>query len=1189
MAVELATGYVSVVPSAEGIGAKLSALLGGPSASAGEDAGKKAGGGFASGLGTAVKVLAVPALAVGIGAGLVDLGAKFQGAFNTIRVQTGQTGAALAGLDDDFKKVLASGPDSFDEVALAVSRLRVGLGLTGKPLEDLATQVLDLSRITQTDLASNLQSVTTLFNNFGVAAGDQTTKLDELFRASQSTGISVSDLATAMATSGSVLRTAGFSFEASAALLGLLSKAGIATSTVMPALSKAIKTAAKEGKSAGTVFQETFDKIKNAPNATVAAGDAIAVFGAKAGPKLADAIRTGQLSFEDLAKAISTGGDTIASATTQTETLGVKWKTFTNGLKVAIEPVATAFLGFASSALDVLAPALAKVPQIVSGVVKDLAPAGAAISLFFAALTGGALKRSGLGDFAKPIITAGKTIRRVFNQLVQNAGALFTAIKRIDWGQVFAKAKAVLKPFAKAFTDLVVAVAAFAVKAWPVLVSTVKDALPILKDLAIAAGVTVLLAIQGLTDVVDVLKDHAGLLEPVLGALFIAFAAFKVTSGVVNGVEAVSTAFDKVVTHGQDVITKVGDIGTAIGDFFAARGGFADTLGIRFLQLSDAVKGIGDKADGSRSLVGKLFDAITTKSDGTRTAVGNLIDDISRLATSAASKILVKLGISTTVDDVATSAGTNAAGTVGGDVAVGLGAKLKDFGKSIGAGITAFYLANPVSITVGLVAVGYSIAFPDDIPLLRKGKFHFDPNLQIFGQPINELTQTVLDGIQNLWDDTWKTIHAGDMFGPISRWFDRSFGSGKINIDLGGFLKSVRDFFTKDLKLGDKIDVSKWVGDVETWIEDALGGGIRSVIDGIRGWIGDTVSSINFDWVGDIVDSLFGGGSGKQGKGSGRALGSSASIDPSVLDQAFRPVFDWITQLPSKLVALIPDPAQWLIGKGIDIVTGLVTGIVSSLPQVGAFFSGLPDLIISAVGDLVGTLIPEGVDTIGGFLSGLVAALPNVGSFFASLPGEIIGWLGNLVGTLIPEGLAAIGGFLGGLAAKLPEVASFFGSIAAKIPGWLGNVGSVLVQAGKDIVSGLIDGIRSAFGSVKSVLGNLTSLLPSWKPIATDHLLLRPAGIAIMRGLTDGLSSGFGDVENLLGNLTASIAATPFKPSAVAAPGVSAQDLRALQSVAPTARGGDTFHVTSLEPGQPLVRALESERSWRDATRGRDT
>lgn len=309
------------------------------------------------------------AVVAGAAAGLFKLGASFQGAFKTIRVETGQTGDALKGLEDSFKKVLSVRPDSMNDVALSIAKLNQGLGLTGKPLEELSAQVLRLSGITKTDLGTNLTSVTTLMNSWGISAENQGAKLDELFRASQATGVSVADLAGTMASAGPVLKTAGLSFEQSAALLGLLGKSGISTSAIMAPLSKAIATAAKEGKTAGDVFKDTFDAIRNAPDATSAAGAAIEVFGARAGPRLAGLIREGKLSYDELAATIASGTDTIAKAGSETSTLAGKFGILRNKVLVAIEPLATGFYNainnLAGKALPIIGTAIEKVAGII--------------------------------------------------------------------------------------------------------------------------------------------------------------------------------------------------------------------------------------------------------------------------------------------------------------------------------------------------------------------------------------------------------------------------------------------------------------------------------------------------------------------------------------------------------------------------------------------------------------------------------------------------------------------------------------------------------------------------------------------------------------------------------------------------------------------------------------------------------
>jgi TP901 family phage tail tape measure protein len=430
MAIELATGYVNLVPSAKGITDNLASALGAPLASAAASSGNTASAGFVSAfMGGAGKL---PGLVKGLIAGagiaapvvlLEKLGATFDEQFDKIRLGTGATGTALSGLEDDFRAVARSGPSSFSDVSDAITDVSRQLGLTGKPLEDTSRSLLDLSRITGTDLKTNLKAASGLFNQFGVSAGDQTKKLDVLFRISQQTGVSVSDLATSMASGGAQFRAAGFTFESTGALLGLLAKNGLDAGSVIPALSRAMATAAKDGKPAQQVFQDTFDAIRNAPTDTAAAGVALDVFGAKAGPKFAALIREGKLSYQEFAQAVSDGGDTISQAALDTDDWGQKLDTLKNNVLLAFEPVATTVFEGLNTLIDKVAPGLTIASQAVAaffagftgngpgvlhGRAAEIANFAAGIrDSFDRALPGIGRFFRGLGDALAPVITDG--------------------------------------------------------------------------------------------------------------------------------------------------------------------------------------------------------------------------------------------------------------------------------------------------------------------------------------------------------------------------------------------------------------------------------------------------------------------------------------------------------------------------------------------------------------------------------------------------------------------------------------------------------------------------------------------------------------------------------------------------------------------------------------------------------------
>jgi phage-related minor tail protein len=304
---------------------------------------------------------------VGLGVAAFKLGDNFNSAYDKIRVATGATGERLTGLEADFKQVFTSVPTDMESASTAVASLNQSLGLTGDQLQQRSEQLLNLSRITKTDVNTNVKEAADLFKNWNVSTAEQGNALDNIFRASQASGVGFEKLSEEVTTNGVKLRELGFDLNESTALMATLGKAGVDSSAVMPALSKALATAGKEGKNAGTLLEDTFNKIKNAKTATQATADAMAVFGAKGGPQLAGLIREGKLSLDQMEQAIKNNHDTINTAAKDTEHFGEKWTEFTNKLQVALEPLA-------SGVFDRVSEAMGKISDAAQPLINEWGP-----------------------------------------------------------------------------------------------------------------------------------------------------------------------------------------------------------------------------------------------------------------------------------------------------------------------------------------------------------------------------------------------------------------------------------------------------------------------------------------------------------------------------------------------------------------------------------------------------------------------------------------------------------------------------------------------------------------------------------------------------------------------------------------------------------------------------------------------
>lgn len=362
--VELGVGYVSVIPA---WGAGAAAKLG----SSGTGIGKQAGGGILQGISGALGPAALTGIgaiaAGGIAAGFAafKLGDSFDAQFDKIRVGTGAVGSDLDGLKTSFKDVLSTTATGFDGAGDALTGVAQKLDLVGKPLEDRTKQFLDLSRITGTDLTENLNSGTDAIKAWQVSAEKQGDTLDLLFRASQQSGASFSDLAGNLAGNSTVFKALGFNMEQATTVLAGLAKGGLDANEVMPALSRSIAAGAKEGKPARKVYQDLIKSIKDAPDEATAAAKAFDVLGARAGPKFAQLVRSGKFSFDDLGESIAEGTDTISSASKDTADFSEKFEILKNRVLVGLEPLASKVFDAIGNGMDALMPVF---DDIASGV-----------------------------------------------------------------------------------------------------------------------------------------------------------------------------------------------------------------------------------------------------------------------------------------------------------------------------------------------------------------------------------------------------------------------------------------------------------------------------------------------------------------------------------------------------------------------------------------------------------------------------------------------------------------------------------------------------------------------------------------------------------------------------------------------------------------------------------------------------
>lgn len=314
---------------------------------------------------TMTKAFTVPLAAVGGVAAKAAL--DVDKALQKIARGTGAQGAELESLQKEWRKLAGSVTQSFETSAQVLADYNTRLGLTGDKLRKLSKQALDAARMIGEDVNNVVSQSAKAMQDWGVSIDEQSGFLDRLFKAAQSTGIQIGTLSTQLYKYGAGLRGMGFDLESSVALLAQFEKQGVNVEKIMGSLSMGLGRMAKEGiTDAEEAFKRLVWEIQNAENVTEATRLAIEVFGSRAGPDMALAIREGRFSIEELIATLRDAEGAIEDTSRQTETLGETWLRTKNNIMLALEPIGREILNVAESAMPRLEAAVDKVGSSIS-------------------------------------------------------------------------------------------------------------------------------------------------------------------------------------------------------------------------------------------------------------------------------------------------------------------------------------------------------------------------------------------------------------------------------------------------------------------------------------------------------------------------------------------------------------------------------------------------------------------------------------------------------------------------------------------------------------------------------------------------------------------------------------------------------------------------------------------------------
>lgn len=272
--------------------------------------------------------------------------------------KTGATGEEAEGLRDIMESIATSIPTDFETAGNAIGEVSTRFGITGDDLEKLSEQFIKFAKLNNTDVTQSVDSVQKAMAEFGLGAEDASGFLDRLNVVAQETGTDVNKLAQYAVDNAASFKELGMGIDESVTFMGKLDKSGLNMNQVLAGLRKAMKEATKEGKPLDQALSELQDTLLKSGDSTEALNEAYELFGNKAAPAIADAVKEGKINFEDLAGAVTDAKGSIESTFDETQGPIDDFKTTLNQLKVT-----SADIG--STLLEILTPAIQKFSEIL--------------------------------------------------------------------------------------------------------------------------------------------------------------------------------------------------------------------------------------------------------------------------------------------------------------------------------------------------------------------------------------------------------------------------------------------------------------------------------------------------------------------------------------------------------------------------------------------------------------------------------------------------------------------------------------------------------------------------------------------------------------------------------------------------------------------------------------------------------
>jgi hypothetical protein len=315
-------------------------------------------------MGNILKKAAGGALGAGMG---MAFAAATQGALELNAAQAdyvAQTGAS-AEAAKEFGSVLAdlnkTNVQSISEIGDALTGLQLHFKISGAAAKDLGARFLDFSRIAGVTARESVNKFDELVDSGVITIEQMAGMMDQLTVSHQKFGVSINGTIDALVGFAPAMKAAGISTDTALGLMNMFTEAGLNAEAASKAFNKAL-TKVKSPEE----LQRLIDDITATEDPFERAKKAVDLFGARAGVKMANALKPGEQALADF---IVTAEESAGAATEAGDALD---ESFGNKAKLILKQFSGTLAEVGTSMGDLLLVAAMLGPGLTRGLLAGL-------------------------------------------------------------------------------------------------------------------------------------------------------------------------------------------------------------------------------------------------------------------------------------------------------------------------------------------------------------------------------------------------------------------------------------------------------------------------------------------------------------------------------------------------------------------------------------------------------------------------------------------------------------------------------------------------------------------------------------------------------------------------------------------------------------------------------------------------